>query len=55
MGDEVKVVFEEDGETRALRGVITGDDGTFITLERRDGIVKIARRVIIKIEAFNTP
>lgn len=57
MGDddvESKVVFDENGETRALRGRIIDSSGDFITLERRDGKVQIAKRCIIKIEYEST-
>ncbi|MCK5291740.1 MAG: hypothetical protein KAR39_06970 [Thermoplasmata archaeon] len=47
---ESKVLFL-DGETpRALKGIIVSEDKEFIVLRRRDGVVRIAKRFVIKIE-----
>jgi hypothetical protein len=50
---ESKIIFEEGDKTRALRGEITEEDTLFITLKRKDGIFRIAKRMIIKIEQLN--
>ena len=48
--DEVKIIFEEGDNTRALRGVITDEDDYFIWIQRSDGLFKIGKKYIIKIE-----
>lgn len=50
---EDKIVFSVNGEIRILRGKITGEDNTFIFLERRDGNHRINKNSIIKIEEGN--
>jgi len=50
---ESKIIFEEAGKTRALRGEIIEEDDIFITLKRQDGTFRIAKRTIIKIEQLN--
>jgi len=48
---EVKVVFrEEDDITRILRGTISKEDDHFIWLKRTDGIFRIGKAYIVKIE-----
>ena len=47
---ESKVVFKDGNQNRVLRGIITTEDDFFITLERRDGTVRIAKSSIIKID-----
>ena len=47
---EVKVVFVEGGRERALRGVLDGEDEFFVTIKRRDGIFRIAKNRVVKIE-----
>ncbi len=49
---ESKIVFTDDDKVRVLRGVITAEDENFITLTRRDGVVRIAKRVILRIEEW---
>ncbi len=47
---ETKVVYEEQGRVRAVRGVLIGEDERFLTLRRRDGELRIAKDIILKIE-----
>jgi hypothetical protein len=48
---EVKVVFREgDNQTRILRGILSGEDETFIHLKRRDGLFLISKNSIVLIE-----
>jgi hypothetical protein len=47
---EVKVVFSEGGETRVLRGTLTGQDSDFVFIQRRDGLFRIAKHSIVLIE-----
>lgn len=51
--EESKIIFEENNETRVLRGVIVSEDSFFVTVKRRDGIFKIAKRTILRIEHLN--
>ena len=48
---ESKIVFKEGEEVRVYRGKIIAYDGDFVTIKRRDGIVKINKSVILKIES----
>jgi len=48
--DEDKVVFRDGGQERAIRGIIVREDDWFIFLQRRDGIKRIAKSTITKIE-----
>ena len=50
--DEDAIIFEDPGQgTRRLRGTVI-DDGKseFVTVQRRDGDIQIARRCILRIE-----
>ena len=47
---ESKVTYQDGKEVRVLRGNITDEDNTFITLGRRDGSIRINKRFIVKIE-----
>ncbi len=47
---EVKVVYREGPEIRAVRGILVGEDEHFLTLRRRDGELRIAKDIILKIE-----
>lgn len=47
---EVKIVYLEGNDIRAIRGVITGDDSTFLTIQRHEGNIKINKNAIVKIE-----
>ena len=53
--DEHKVIFKENDDViRILRGRVTDDtDPDFITVERRDGLHKIGKKFIVKIEKLN--
>ena len=49
--EEDRVVYREGSEVRSLRGHILEDGPTdFVRVQRRTGIVEIARSGIIKIE-----
>ena len=50
---DVKIVFTEGVEVRALRGVIDHEDTIFIYLKRDNGLVRINKNFIIKIEEGN--
>jgi len=47
---ESKIVYKEGNDIRALRGTIDGEDDIFIVLKRRDGVIRINKNDIIKIE-----
>ncbi len=47
---EVKVVYREGPEIRAVRGRLVGEDERFLTLRRRDGELRIAKDIVLKIE-----
>lgn len=49
MADEDKVVFDEDGVTRSLNGIIVEENDNFVVIERRDGLHKIAIKTVLKI------
>ncbi len=49
---ESKVVYLDNGRERVLRGNLVGEDGDFINLERRDGQVRIAKRIVLRIESW---
>ena len=50
--EEVKIIFYEGNEIRALRGTISNEDEFFINLHRKDGDFRIGKKFIIKIEAI---
>ena len=47
---ECKLVFSDGDAIRVLRGVITREDDHFITLSRRDGVVRVAKNRVLKID-----
>ncbi len=47
---ETKVVYLDNGRERVLRGNLVGEDADFIYLERRDGKVRLAKQIILRIE-----
>ncbi len=49
---EAKVVYLDNGTKRILRGVIVEEYRDFIRLERRDGRVRIAKRVVLRVETW---
>ena len=51
---ESKVVFLEGNTERVLRGLIIAEDSFFVTLQRRDGKVRIAKSRITKIDSRNS-
>jgi len=46
---ESKVLYEDGDKIRALRGRVIDKD-TFIEIHRRDGIVQLNKKVVLKIE-----
>lgn len=50
---ESKVVFQDGEGVRAIRGLITSEDGFFITIQRRDGILRLNKSQVLKIEQWN--
>jgi hypothetical protein len=50
--EETKIVYDEDGQVRAVRGQLREDtDPDFLILDRFDGsLIKISKRIILKIE-----
>jgi len=50
---EVDVVYRDgDHGLRRVRGIIIAEDDLFVTLKRRDGEVRLARRIIERIEQW---
>ncbi len=49
-GSETKVVYREGREVRAVRGRLVGEDERFLILQRRDGELRIAKDIVLKIE-----
>ena len=50
----VKLVYEDEGESRAIRGEIIDEDEIFITIRRADGKeFRINKHHIVKIEKNN--
>ncbi len=50
---ESKVLFMDGDERRVIRGLIAEEDNLFFTIQRRDGTVRIAKRLVLKIEEWN--
>jgi hypothetical protein len=50
---EVKIVFKEGEDIRVLRGQIDHEDEFFVFVKRNDGIFRINKQFIIKIEEGN--
>jgi len=50
---ESKVIYLDNGSERCLRGTIINEDDYFITIKRRDGEVRIAKSVIMRIENWS--
>ncbi len=49
---ETKVVYLDNGRERVLRGNLVGEDADFIYLERRDGKVRLAKQIVLRIESW---
>lgn len=47
---EDKVLYLEGDELRVFRGIIESEDEHFICLRRRDGIIRISKSHIVKID-----
>ena len=52
LNEEVKIIFDEGNNIRSLRGTIINEDEFFINLQRKDGVFRIGKKFIIKIEAI---
>jgi len=50
---EVKVVYRDEEIVRILRGTIEKEDEFFITIKRKDGIFRINKSCILRIEEGN--
>ena len=51
--DESKIVFRDGNQIRAIRGIITSEDNFFITIQRHDGVLRLNKSQILKIEKWN--
>lgn len=49
-GRETKIVYEEAGQVRAVRGTLVGEDEHFFILRREGGELRISKGIILKIE-----
>ncbi len=47
---EDKVLYFEGDQLRVFRGIIESEDQHFICLRRRDGMVRIAKTSVVKIQ-----
>jgi hypothetical protein len=47
---EDKVLYLEGDKLRVFRGIIESEDQHFICLRRRDGMVRIAKTSVVKIQ-----
>jgi len=50
---EKKIVYQDGDIVRVLRGIIFKEDDFFIFLKRNDGIFRIGKQFIIRIEEGN--
>lgn len=48
-GKESKVLYEDGNKVRVLRGRVVDKD-VFIEIHRRDGIVQLNKKIVLKIE-----
>ncbi len=57
LGDEVKIVYVDgsisNGIPRSIRGMVTNETDTTITIKRADGELTIGKNFIIKIENWH--
>ena len=53
MNAESKVVYEENGRIRAIRGQVDETDPIFVIIERRDGTFKVNKKMVLTIERWN--
>lgn len=51
--DTHKIVFNDGGNTKVIRGTIVKEDDFFIYLQRDNGIGRIGKQTIIKIVPIN--
>lgn len=47
---EQKVVYRDGDVIRCLRGTVVETDGMFIEVHRRDGVHKLNKSIVLKIE-----
>jgi predicted transcriptional regulator len=47
---EDKILYYEGDKLRVYRGILESEDQHFIRLKRRDGIVRIAKTSVVKIQ-----
>jgi len=52
---EAKVLYFEGDKLRVFRGCIASEDDHFICLRRRDGMVRIAKSCVVKIQQKGGP
>ena len=50
--NESKVTYLDGGQLRSIRGVIIAEDELFLVLRRRDGELRISKRLVEKIEQW---
>jgi len=50
IGKEVKIVYENEGDIRALRGVLERIDSQFVYVGRRAGDIMISTKTILQIK-----
>lgn len=50
---EAKLLFMDGNEQRVIRGTIAEEDDLFFTIQRRDGTIRIAKRMVLKAEMWN--
>ncbi len=55
MRAEAKVIYEDEGRVRAIRGIVERDPlwPDFVVIHRRDGIVRLREDTVIRIEEWN--
>lgn len=51
---ESKIVFKDGERVRVIRGEISAEDDFFLTVQRRDGTLRIAKGCIEKIEEWKS-
>ncbi len=55
MSAEAKVIYEDEGQVRVIRGIVEKDPlwPDFVVIHRRDGIVRLREDTVIRIEEWN--
>ncbi len=49
-GRETKIVYEEAGQVRSIRGTLIGEDEHFFILRREGGEFRIRKSIVLKVE-----